>query len=51
MLCVCVCGGGGGGKKRCVWYNLVPIFFSAKQNRTFHKSFKIQDKFSLFIFL
>ena len=36
-VCVCVCGGGGGGGRgggRDV---------SVKQNRTFHKSFKIHD--------
>ena len=45
-------GGGGGERERRVWFNLVHFFsFKVKQNRTFHKSFKIHDKFSLFIFL
>ena len=41
---------GRGEREKCVWYNLVQHFFSVKQNRTFHKSFKIHDNFSLFIF-
>ena len=43
-MCVCVCGGGGGGggsggeRETCVVQSSTTIFFSVKQNRTFHKS-------------
>ena len=42
-------GGGGAERKMCLVQS--GAFFSVKQNRTFHKSFKIHDKLSLLIFL